>query len=97
LNALAAWFSCSELSYNLNHMPAALRFCRGDDAARFLQARFPMPCKSMASGLCLGLWLDRKGRIVADSHILGLRRRSSPFSHTSPARRSSTSSGLHRR
>ncbi len=72
----------------LNHMPAACVFAVGDDAARFLQSQFSNDLQKHGERPCVyGLWLDRKGRIVADSHILGLRPMEFLlFSHTSPAR-----------
>jgi glycine cleavage system aminomethyltransferase T len=42
----------------------------GEDAADFLQSQFSNDLRPFSSGQCTyGLWLDVKGKIVADSWI----------------------------
>jgi folate-binding protein YgfZ len=42
----------------------------GEDAASFLQGQFTNELRQPAGGAVYGLWLNQKGKIVADSHVL---------------------------
>ncbi len=54
-----------------HYRPACLLRATGSDAATFLQGQFTNdlsnvePCRA-----AYGLWLDRKGRVIADSHVI---------------------------
>ena len=51
--------------------PAALLRVAGSDALSFLQGQFTNDLrKPMASGAVYGLWLNQKGKVVADSFVL---------------------------
>ena len=54
------------------HVPAACIEASGEDASRFLQSQFSNDLETTAARACVyGLWLDRKGRVAADSFVLG--------------------------
>jgi tRNA-modifying protein YgfZ len=42
---------------------------RGPDANSYLQGQFTQDLKQSKTGLCYGLWLDQKGKVLADSYI----------------------------
>ncbi|WP_169829275.1 YgfZ/GcvT domain-containing protein [Lacunisphaera limnophila] len=42
---------------------------RGPDANSYLQGQFTQDLKQAKMGPCYGLWLDQKGKVLADSHI----------------------------
>jgi folate-binding protein YgfZ len=53
------------------YRPAALLRASGPDAATFLQGQFTNDLRQVnPAGAVYGLWLDRKGRVLADSEIL---------------------------
>jgi len=59
------------------YIPGALLGVTGDDAATFLQGQFTNDLSKLAAGeAAYGLWLDRKGRVLADSTVV--RRRDGP-------------------
>ncbi|HEY4988938.1 MAG TPA: folate-binding protein [Opitutaceae bacterium] len=54
-----------------SYRPAAFLRASGPDAAAFLQGQFTNDLRKLDSERALyGLWLDRKGRVLADSQIL---------------------------
>jgi len=57
--------------YGYDYKPAAHLLVTDEDAADFLQSQFSNDLKPFKSGLCTyGLWLDVKGKVVADSFVL---------------------------
>ncbi len=53
------------------YIPAARLLVTGEDAADFLQSQFSNELRPFQKGQCVyGLWLDVKGRVVADSWVL---------------------------
>lgn len=53
------------------YRPACLLRAAGDDAASFLQGQFSNDLGRIEPGQAVyGLWLDRKGHVVADSHVV---------------------------
>jgi tRNA-modifying protein YgfZ len=56
---------------DLKNTSAVLRV-RGPDANSYLQGQFTQDLKQAEKGPCYGLWLDQKGKVLADSHILRL-------------------------
>lgn len=57
--------------YGYNYQPAAHLLVTDEDAADFLQSQFSSDLRPFESGRCnYGLWLDVKGKVVADSFIL---------------------------
>lgn len=54
---------------NLNTTSAVLRV-RGPDANSYLQGQFTQDLKQAEKGPCYGLWLDQKGKVLADSQIV---------------------------
>jgi tRNA-modifying protein YgfZ len=51
--------------------PAAVFRIRGEDALAFLQGQFTQDLKAQAERLCAyGLWLNQKGKVLADSYLL---------------------------
>lgn len=76
------------LSQNWIHVyrPTALIKVTGEDAAGFLQGQFTNDLRQATGSVSYGLWLNQKGKIVADSQVL--RRGDNEFlvvSLTSPA------------
>ncbi len=68
------------------YRPAAFLKVAGEDAFDFLQGQFTNELRQENGSLAYGLWLNQKGRVLADSHIL--RRTGKEFilvSTTSPA------------
>jgi folate-binding protein YgfZ len=53
---------------DLKNASAVLRV-RGPDANSFLQGQFTQDLKQAKNGPCYGLWLDQKGKVLADSYI----------------------------
>jgi tRNA-modifying protein YgfZ len=54
-----------------HYRPACLLRVTGSDAATFLQSQFTNDLRDLKpAGAVYGLWLDRKGRVIADSHVL---------------------------
>jgi folate-binding protein YgfZ len=56
---------------DLKNASAVLRV-RGPDANSYLQGQFTQDLKLAEKGPIYGLWLDQKGKVLADSHILRL-------------------------
>jgi folate-binding protein YgfZ len=54
---------------DLKSSSAALRV-RGPDANSYLQGQFTQDVKAATGGRTYGLWLDQKGRVQADGHVL---------------------------
>lgn len=52
--------------------PAALIRVTGDDAFTFLQGQFTNELRQAPGSATYGLWLNQKGKVVADSHVLRL-------------------------
>jgi tRNA-modifying protein YgfZ len=53
------------------YLPAAMLRVSGPDAHTFLQGQFTNDLgKITPGGYVYGLWLDRKGRVIADSHVV---------------------------
>src|SRR5665213_485193 len=51
--------------------PAALLRVTGPDARNFLQGQFTNDLSKIGpDGSVYGLWLDRKGKVVADGHVI---------------------------
>jgi folate-binding protein YgfZ len=56
---------------NLPYRPACVLRVSGSDAAVFLQGQFTNDLRDFSSRHAVyGLWLDSKGRVIADSHVL---------------------------
>lgn len=53
---------------DLKNTSAVLRV-RGPDANSYLQGQFTQDLKCAKMGPCYGLWLDQKGKVLADSYI----------------------------
>ena len=61
----------SDSAAAFHYRPACLLRVTGGDAATFLQSQFTNDLRGLkAGGAVYGLWLDRKGRVIADSHVL---------------------------
>ncbi len=56
---------------DLKNASAVLRVC-GPDANTYLQGQFTQDLKLAEKGPIYGLWLDQKGKALADSHIIRL-------------------------
>lgn len=56
------------LDNDLRITSAVLRV-QGPDANSYLQGQITQDLKRAETGLCYGLWLDQKGKVLADSHI----------------------------
>lgn len=54
------------------YRPATLLRVTGEDAAAFLQGQFTNDLGQPVGAVVYGLWLDQKGRVLADSHVLNL-------------------------
>ena len=53
------------------YRPACLLRVTGGDAATFLQGQFTNDLRNLGPGRAVyGLWLNRKGRVIADSHVI---------------------------
>jgi folate-binding protein YgfZ len=58
-----------ELSHR--YLPACVLRVSGPDAATFLQGQFTNDLSKLApGGSAYGLWLDRKGRVIADAQVI---------------------------
>jgi tRNA-modifying protein YgfZ len=54
------------------YVPAGMLRVHGPDAATFLQGQFTNDLEKIAPGQAVyGLWLDRRGRVIADSTVIG--------------------------
>lgn len=68
---LSIW-RMSEINYHKYELAAALRVT-DEDAADFLQSQFSADLDALDTGqLIYGLWLDVKGKVIADSTVLRL-------------------------
>ena len=57
--------------YGHEYQPAAHLLATDEDAADFLQSQFSNDLQPFKSGSCVyGLWLDVKGKVIADSFVL---------------------------
>lgn len=57
--------------YGYEYKPAAHLLATDEDAADFLQSQFSNDLRPFTSGGCTyGLWLDVKGKVIADSFVL---------------------------
>jgi folate-binding protein YgfZ len=54
------------------YRPATLLKVTGEDAATYLQGQFSNDLKRPAGAAVYGLWLNQKGKILADAHVLKL-------------------------
>src|SRR5450631_2299879 len=53
------------------YTPAGVLRIGGADASTFLQGQFTNDLSKMASGSSVyGLWLDRRGKVIGDSHVI---------------------------
>jgi folate-binding protein YgfZ len=69
-----------------SYRPSGLLRVTGDDAAAYLQGQFTNELRQPIGAVVYGLWLNQKGKVLADSHVL--RRGENEFivaSVTSPA------------
>jgi len=55
-----------------SYRPATLIRVTGEDAATFLQGQFTNELRQPAGAVIYGLWLNQKGKVLADSHVLKL-------------------------
>jgi tRNA-modifying protein YgfZ len=55
-----------------SYRPSTLLSVTGDDAAAFLQGQFTNELRQPAGAAVYGLWLNQKGKVLADSHVLRL-------------------------
>lgn len=55
-----------------NYRPGALLRVTGEDAFGFLQGQFTNELRRPPGSVAYGLWLNPKGKILADSHVLRL-------------------------
>ncbi len=54
-----------------HYRPACMLKVGGPDAATFLQGQFTNDLRNISAGQAVyGLWLDRKGHVIADSHVI---------------------------
>lgn len=60
------------LSDNDLKIASAVLRVRGPDANSYLQGQFTQDLKKAATGPIYGLWLDQKGKVLADSHVIRL-------------------------
>lgn len=58
-------------SSSLQNSSAILRI-RGPDAYTYLQGQFTQELKGPTGSISYGLWLNQKGKVIADSHVLRL-------------------------
>lgn len=58
-------------SNDLKNASAVLRV-QGPDANSYLQGQFTQDLKLAEKGAIYGLWLDQKGKVLADSHVIRL-------------------------
>lgn len=60
-----------QIEGHFSYRPGCVLRASGPDASEFLQGQFSNDLSSMSVGdVVYGLWLDRKGKIVADSFVL---------------------------
>lgn len=56
----------------MEYRPKAVIRVTGDDAFTFLQGQFTNELRQAIGSATYGLWLDQKGKVLADSHVLGV-------------------------
>lgn len=56
----------------IENRPRAVIRVTGDDAATFLQGQFSNELRKPIGSATYGLWLDQKGKVLADSFVLGV-------------------------
>jgi folate-binding protein YgfZ len=54
------------------YRPTAVLRVTGEDAFTFLQGQFTNELRQVADSVVYGLWLNQKGKVLADSHVLRL-------------------------
>jgi folate-binding protein YgfZ len=59
----------------LERPPGAVLRVSGDDAFSFLQGQFTNELRQATGAAPYGLWLNQKGKVLADSHVLGVSER----------------------
>jgi folate-binding protein YgfZ len=59
-------------TYLHSYHPAAVIKIAGEDAFTFLQGQFTNELRQGAGNIVYGLWLNQKGKVLADSHVLRL-------------------------
>jgi folate-binding protein YgfZ len=60
----------SEKMRILKYRPSALFRVTGEDAFTFLQGQFTNELRQPPGSASYGLWLNQKGKVIADSHVL---------------------------
>jgi len=55
-----------------DYRPGTLLKVTGEDAFTFLQGQFTNELRQAPGSAIYGLWLNQKGKILADSHVLGV-------------------------
>lgn len=60
----------SGVNATLSYRPGALIRVTGEDAFTFLQGQFTNELRQPAGSATYGLWLNQKGKVLADSHVL---------------------------
>jgi tRNA-modifying protein YgfZ len=60
----------SRKTFFLENRPAAVLKAGGDDVSGFLQGQFTNELRQPPGSAVYGLWLNQKGKILADSHVL---------------------------
>src|SRR3954468_18308417 len=59
----------SDPRFQARHLGAVIRVA-GEDAFMFLQGQFTNELRQANGGVVYGLWLDQKGKVLADSYVL---------------------------
>lgn len=54
------------------YRPGAVLRATGEDAFSFLQGQFTNELRQASGRVAYGLWLNQKGKVIADSHVLGV-------------------------
>src|ERR1700752_2733920 len=62
----------SEGIHLMEYRPGAVMRVTGEDAFSFLQGQFTNELRQGTGSVTYGLWLDQKGKVLADSHVLRL-------------------------
>lgn len=60
----------SEKMRSFNYRPVALLRVTGEDAFTFLQGQFTNELRQPSGSATYGLWLNQKGKVIADSQVL---------------------------
>ncbi len=64
------------MTFALQYHPAAVLKVGGDDAATFLQGQFTNELRQASDSVVYGLFLNQKGKVVADAQVLRLAEKS---------------------